>query len=83
MRPLNTIAAEIENDAGWRLVSNSGAHSMLGHMKGMGLITDPFHHDPDGYGVVGSFLSNSIGWKGPGARRIKKELRVMCGHPRP
>lgn len=63
MRPLSTIAVEIENDAGWSLVSNTGAKTMLGHMKGMGLVTDPFHHDPDGYGVVSSFLSNSIGWK--------------------
>jgi hypothetical protein len=83
MRALSTIALEIENDASWRLVSNNGAKSMLDHMKNMGLVTEPFYGDPDGYGVVSSFLSNAIGWKGPVARCIKKELRTMCGHPRP
>lgn len=83
MRPLNDIAIEIESDKAWTSVRNTGAQLALGHMKQMGVVTDPFYCDPDGYGLASSFLVNSVGWKGPVARRIKKELRVMCGHPRP
>lgn len=81
MRALRDIAIEIEKD--WTSITNAGARQALGHMKGMGLITDPFYLDPNGYGVVGTSLSNAVGWKGPVARRIKQELRAMCGHPRP
>ena len=80
-RRLRDIAAEIEAD--WRPVNNGAAKEALEYMKKMGQIEAPFHADPNGYGVVGSFLSNAIGWKGDVARRVKKELRLMCGHPRP
>jgi hypothetical protein len=52
-------------------------------MDDMGQITEPYFADPNGYPVVGSFLAHSVGWRGETARRIKKELRNMCGHPRP
>jgi hypothetical protein len=81
LRALRDIANDIEID--WNPIRNEGAKQALARMKSMGLITEPFYHDPNGYGVVASFLSNSVGWKGPVARRIKKELRVLCGHPRP
>jgi hypothetical protein len=82
MRALRVIAAEIESDPAWSSVTNAGARSMLAQMRGIGIITDPFKYDPDGYGVVASFLGHAIGWRGPAARRIKKELYTMCGHPR-
>jgi hypothetical protein len=81
IRPLGDIAAEIEGD--WRVINNQAARQALDHMKSMGSITAPFYADPNGYGVVGSFLEHSRGWHGPVARRVKKELRSMCGHPRP
>lgn len=81
MRPLYEIAAEIEAD--WTVINNNGAREALSCMKTMAATTDPFVADPTGHAVVGSFLANAIGWKGDVARRIKKELRAMCGHPKP
>jgi hypothetical protein len=80
-RPISEIAAEIESD--WQVINNQGARKALDYMKTMGSIEAPFVLDESGYGVIGSFLQHAIGWKGQVARRIKKELRVMCGHPRP
>lgn len=81
MRKLKEIAAEIQAD--WRVINNAGARDALDCMKKMGAVTDRFGADPNGYSVVGAFLGNAIGWRGEVARRIKKELRQMCGHPRP
>lgn len=81
MRDLRDIAKEIRGD--WTRINNSAAREALECMETMGDIKKPFASDPNGYRVVGSFLSNSIGWRGEKARRIKKELREMCGHPRP
>ena len=81
MRTLREIAAEIQAD--WTVINNAGASDALECMKKMGAITEPFGADPNGYSVVGAFFGNSIGWRGPVARRVKKELRQMCGHPRP
>ena len=78
MRTLRVIANEIEAD--WKVINNAAAREAIMDMKSMGAITaDP----PDGYEVVGAFIDNSMGWRGEIARRIKKELRQMCGHPRP
>ncbi len=52
-------------------------------MEKMGKVTDRFGADPNGFSVIGTFLGNAIGWRGEVARRIKKELRTMCGHPKP
>lgn len=81
MRKLREIAEEILAD--WPVINNAGARDALDCMKKMGAITDRFGADPDGYAVVGAFLSNASGWRGDVARRIKKELRQLCGHPRP
>lgn len=81
MRPLFEIAKEIE--AVWLVIKNGGAREALECMKDMGMITEPSGADPNGYAIVGTFLTNAIGWRGDVARRVKKELREMCGHPRP
>jgi hypothetical protein len=80
-RPLNEIAAEIESD--WRVINNQAARHALDSMKLIGSVEAPFGASANGYEVVGSFLTHAIGWKGEVARRVKKELREMCGHPRP
>jgi hypothetical protein len=80
-RTLREIAREIEAD--WLVINNQAARKALDYMKTMGAIEAPFAADPNGYAVVGSFLTHAIGWKGKVARRVKKELRTMCGHPRP
>ena len=81
MRTLSEIAAEIQAD--WKIINNGGARDALERMKQMGQINERYGADSNGYSVVGAFLGNSVGWRGPVARRIKKELRQMCGHPRP
>jgi hypothetical protein len=81
MRKLKDIAGEIEAD--WPRINNHGARIALDAMKTLGDITDPYYFDPNGYGIVASFLTHAQGWHGPVARRVKRELRVMCGHPRP
>lgn len=79
MRTLREIAAEIQAD--WALINNEAARDALECMKSMGLITEGFGADPNGYSVVGVFLVNSVGWRGAVARQIKKELRQMYDHP--
>jgi hypothetical protein len=80
-RPLREIAAEIEGD--WKVINNQAARKALDLMKSMGSITAPFYLDDHGFGVVGSFIEHSRGWRGDVARRVKKELRTMCGHLKP
>jgi hypothetical protein len=80
-RTLQEVAGEIETD--WLVINNQAARQALNYMKTMSAIEAPFAADPNGYAVVGSFLTHAIGWKGEVARRVKKELRMMCGHPRP
>jgi hypothetical protein len=79
MRTLKEIVNEIQAD--WPVISNAGARDALECMKKMGAITARFGADPSGYSVVGAFLTNAIGWRGTVARRVKKELRKMCGSP--
>ncbi len=81
MRTLRVIAKEIRTD--WQMINNDAASDALECMDRMGQITERFNADPSGYSVVSVFLSNSIGWRGETARRVKKELRTMCGHPKP
>ena len=80
MRTLRAIAKEIRSD--WRVINNAAARDALKCMDEMGQITEPFVTDPNGYSVVGAFLTHSVGWRGETARRIKKELRTMCGRPK-
>ena len=81
MRALSEIAKEIRAD--WRVINNAAAREALECMDRMGQITERFVADPNGYPAVGTFLAHSVGWRGETARRVKKELRTMCGHPRP
>ena len=81
MRTLREISKEIRAD--WREINNAAARDALECMGSMGQITERFGADPNGYPAVSIFLSNSKGWHGETARRVKKELRTMCGHPRP
>ncbi len=81
MRTLREIAVEILAD--WTVINNTSARDALECMKEMGAITEKFGADSNGSFVVGTFLCHSIGWRGPVARRVKQELRQMCGHPRP
>jgi hypothetical protein len=80
-RTLRDIAAEIQSD--WPVINNHAAKQALDQMKSMGSIEAPFHRDPNGYAVVGVFLENARGWQGKVAKRVKSELRAMCGHPKP
>jgi hypothetical protein len=80
-RTLREITDEIEAD--WVVIKNRGARKAFECMKMMDSVEAPFGADPNGYAVIRSFLCNSLGWRGPVARRVKQELRVMCGLPRP
>ena len=81
MRTLREIALEIASD--WKVIKHAGARDALECMKKMGKVTERFGADPNGYSVIGTFLSGAVGWRGEVARRVKKELRKMSGHPRP
>lgn len=81
MRTLGEVSLEILSD--WKVINNGGAREALKCMKKMGMVTERFGADPNGYSVIGTFLAHSVGWRGDVARRVKKELREMCGHPRP
>jgi len=80
MRTLREIALDIASD--WKVIKNAGARDALACMKEMGKVTERFGADPNGYSIIGTFLSSSVGWRGEVARRIKRELREMSGHPR-
>jgi hypothetical protein len=77
MRTLRGIACDIRAD--WHDIRNQGAVEALNCMMKMDAIEEPFFADANGAAVVGTFLGHAIGWRGPTARRIKKELRSMCG----
>lgn len=81
MRALHEIAKEIRAD--WQTINNGGAREALECMEKMGDIAERSGGSSNGYSVVSEFLTNSMGWRGETARRVKKELRKMCGHPRP
>jgi hypothetical protein len=81
MRELREIAKEIASD--WTTINNGAAREALELLSNHGDADTPLFADPNAYGVIGVFLDNSRAWHGPIARRIKLELREMCGHPRP
>lgn len=81
MRTLRKIALEIVSD--WTVINNAATRDALDCMKQMGSVTERFYADTDGYSAITQFLEHSRGWQGQVARRVKKELRQMCGHPRP
>ena len=74
-RSLKEIAEEIIRD--WNPPSYS-AQPYLNAMLTMDSIDDRYGADT-GTGIVAYFLYNAHSWRGPTARRIKKELRDMLG----
>ena len=77
-RPLYVIAREIQND--WKKV-NFGAKPYLEAMFNLNAITDNYFMDKGSF-IVGYFLSNSRTWRGPVAKRVKKELQDMLKQSR-
>lgn len=75
MRTLKEISLEIISD--WKTINNTGALEALECMKKMGMVTERFMTDSNGYSIVGSFLTHSRGWRGKVARRVKEELREL------
>ena len=73
MRPLWKIAIEISNN--WNPVY-FGAVPYLRAMSQLNLMTDNYGLD-SADSIVAYFLSNAATWKGPVARRVKKELNGM------
>ena len=74
MRPLKTIAWDIENDCQEKV--NYAARPYLEAMHYLDNVTDYFGAD-SGRSIVAYFLSNAKTWRGPKAREIKKELNSM------
>jgi hypothetical protein len=80
-RPLSVIATEIRKD--WRATAKGGkiyfgAVPYLEAMDKLNKITDNYYMD-SGKDMVLYFLSNATTWKGETARRVKSELKKMCG----
>ena len=73
VRPLYTIAAEIQRD--WRKVY-FGAVPYLSALQTLGSIDDEYGAD-DARSIVIYFLSNATTWRGETARRIKAELKGL------
>ena len=72
VRPLHEIAREISRT--WPNV-NFAAKPYLTAMRSLNTIDDSYGYD-DAKGIVLYFLSNSGGWRGDDARRIKAELKA-------
>jgi hypothetical protein len=72
-RSLREIAREIRST--WKNVY-FGAVPYLDAMSTLDKITDNYIED-SGVSVVLYFLSNATTWRGPDARRLKKELRDL------
>ncbi len=74
-RSLCVIAREIRRT--WPKV-NFGAVPYLDAMGSLGDISDSYGED-SAKSIVLYFLSNASGWRGPEAKRIKAELKKLCG----
>jgi hypothetical protein len=74
MRPLHEIAREIRKD--WQK-PNYGAVPYLDAMSELNSIDDNYYAD-SAKSVVLYFLANAQTWRGEVAKRIKKELNLMC-----
>ena len=74
-RPLHEIVREIRKD--WKNV-NYGAVPYLDAMSGLDKVTDRYIAE-DGKTQVIYFLSNATTWRGEVAKRVKAELKKMCG----
>lgn len=75
MRKIYEIAQEIQQD--WEKV-NYAAWPYLEAMLTLSSIEDNYYLD-SGKSVVLYFLSNAGSWRGETARRVKKELKEICG----
>ena len=75
-RPLFAIAREIEQD--WGPKVSQYARPYLKAMRGLSSVEDAYGYD-SGKSVVLYFLANAGAWRGETARRVKKELRDLCG----
>ncbi len=74
MRTIKQIALEISED--WVNI-NTYALPHLNAMFNIESINDSYHHD-SAKNVVLYFLANATTWKGEKARKIKKELKILC-----
>lgn len=74
-RKIKDIAKEIRSD--WKNV-NYAAKPYLEAMFSLNDITDMYFADTAKSCVL-YFLANAATWKGPVAKRIKAELKVLCG----
>lgn len=74
-RPLHEIAAEIRRT--WPNVHPTAA-PYLEALESLSAPGDRYFAE-DGKTQVLYFLSNASAWRGPDAKRIKNELRVMVG----
>jgi hypothetical protein len=75
MRSVSTIASEIASD--WKK-PYFGAVPYLGAMFSIDNVNEMYGAD-SAKSVVLYFLSNATTWRGETAKRIKKELKTMCG----
>ena len=74
-RPLHVIASEIRND--WKKVYFS-AEPYLDAMSNLDNVNQNYLFDT-GKSIVLYFLANASTYRGETAKRIKKELKDMCG----
>lgn len=74
-RPLHEIVREIRKD--WKNVY-FGAVPYLNAMSTLDKVTDQYIAE-DGKTQVIYFLSNATTWRGETAKRVKAELKKMCG----
>lgn len=79
-RPLYEIANEIRKD--WKATSKKGIYfgavPYLDAMATLNKVTDNYYED-SAESIVVYFLANASTYKGETAKRIKKELKAMCG----
>jgi hypothetical protein len=75
-RPLHVIAREIQQDWGPKI--NYAARPYLNAMRSLSHPSDSYGYD-SGKSVVLYFLANAGTWRGETARRVKAELRELCG----
>ena len=79
-RPLYVIANEIRQD--WKATSKNGiyfgAKPYLDAMSTLNSVHENYLEDT-GKSIVLYFLANANTYRGETAKRIKKELKAMCG----
>lgn len=79
-RPLYEIANEIKKD--WKASSKNGIYfgavPYLDAMATLNSVNDNYGID-SGKSIVLYFLANANTYRGETAKRIKKELKAMCG----